>query len=277
MMKTIVLPTDFSENARNAIEYAVQMFGKEGCDFFLFNAVEVLTSSAGVPDSTVDQRTRDANELMNKLVKELQQLLEDTPSVVRSSVQLGNGISDMVDRVAGEEGANLIIMGTQGASGLTEVLIGTHTEALIRKTRLPVLAVPESAWFKPPKRILFAADLQQMNDSGVLGPLKEIARKYDSKITILTVENEQATSDEEGLREDLHLHREFDDIEHAYDVAQGNRPHDQIECYIAANGTDLLVTISRHGGFWDRIFHTSVTGKLAMHTTVPMLALHDHK
>lgn len=273
-MKRILFPTDFSDNARNAIDYGMGLFANEGCEFILFHSAKLPTHVTEEAVLDLDQLEKKYDDDLKVLASELRGVWGDDVSI-RTHVSHGIGIADQIESVAKDEGIAMVVMGTQGATGLTEILIGSNAEATIRRVKQPVLLVPGNATYKDPKDILFAADLKEMKHEGVLNPLKEIATKYDSKITILTVEKEGAVAGDDELWEDYKLHEEFKDIEHQYEIAEGNKPHEQIECYIAANGTDMLATVARHNHFWDRIFHTSVTGKLAMHTTVPMLALDD--
>lgn len=274
MSKTILLPTDFSNNATNAIYYAIKLLGDEGCDFVLFHAISIPINTMDGLATHIPQQVEEETRMIEETATKMREALPEN-STVRTRIETGMNVPSLINDAAIEEDAHLIVLGTQGATGLSEILVGSNTEGLIRHTKFPVIAVPENAQFVEPKNILFAADLTAAENESILNPLTEIATKYDSLITILTVEKEGNGTTAEQMIESYNLHKQLGDVAHKYDVAVGNNAHEQIECYLAANGTDLLVTIARHNHFWDRLFHTSVTGKLAMHTTVPMLALQD--
>jgi nucleotide-binding universal stress UspA family protein len=274
-MKNILLPTDFSKNAQNAIDYALSLYGNEGCNFILFHTlfmpVNVMDGLAPSMEGMMDN----ANKSLGEQAEIVRAKLEGTTSTFETKLVTGSDIVYSIEEGAKTAHAQLVILGTKGASGLTEVLIGSNTEGLIRKSNLPIIAIPENAKYSEPKNILFAADLKKIKHKEILQPVTELATKYNSNLTLLTVSKEGILAGNEEAWEGYFLHKEFANISHHADVVEGKKPHEQIESYIAENNPDLLVMISRHNHFWDRIFHKSVTGKMAMHTTVPLMALHD--
>ena len=78
-------------------------------------------------------------------------------------------------------------MGTKGASGITKVLIGSVTARVIKESLLPILSIPENAKFNPLKNIVFASDLHENQNDSLVNPLKKIAERFNSEITLLNI------------------------------------------------------------------------------------------
>lgn len=276
MRKKILIPTDFSDYSKNAIEYAIQLFSDEAVDLVLFNAIVMPIASVEPPFPALHKLEEASNSALDRLVEEYKPMLKSPDARLKTHVAISEGnVASGINRAYEDVEASLIIMGTQGASGVREFLLGSNTANLLKKTVGPVIAVPEGTDIYKMDKILMAADLQENRDRKLLEPLKEFARKFDSNITILTVARKNVLVGEDEVWESYNLHNEFKDIHHQYRVLEDSNPRKAIEEYANRADVNLLVTISRHNSFWERLFHTSVSGKLTMHANVPMLVLHD--
>ncbi len=140
----ILCPVDFSECAEHALRYAVDLAGAFGAELKLLHIVEVpflpSYSMAGVPDLSmpIEQLEEGAREHLDKL---LRRLGEEAGHVhVTGEVRPGTAFIEIIE-AAREFGANLIVMGTHGRSGLKQLLIGSVAEKVVRKAACPVLTV----------------------------------------------------------------------------------------------------------------------------------------
>ena len=139
-MKRILLPTDFSENAYNAISYALQLFAEDECTFYLLHTYIPVDTTGGMLVNTysalqLEEATRDAAGKRMKLLEE--KLLKEYPNPKHSFEKIltfNLVVSEILASVK-EYKIDLIIMGTQGATGAKEIFLGTHTMFTIKKVK----------------------------------------------------------------------------------------------------------------------------------------------
>ncbi len=138
-MKKIILPTDFSDNAYNAIKYALQLFQGVETTFYLLHTytppifqVENLFYRPS-DDGMVDSYQRRATEKLKGLQLRIQEQFDNPEHtfVVRG---VFNTLPEEGHYMAKREKADMVIMGTQGATGAKEILFGTNTTEVIRRT-----------------------------------------------------------------------------------------------------------------------------------------------
>lgn len=272
-MPKILVPTDFSDNASQAIDYALLLFGKEA-EYQIVNTFEVPHSGLNMLISVADI-----------LEKDSQQLLEDTRSnILKKHPDLNGKISTKpiagtpiiaIKKLLNETAVDVVVMGTKGATGLKEVLVGSVTANLFEQVDQPVIAVPESAPCKEPKKILVTADDQLLIDGKLPPLLEEISKRFNSEITILNVvpEGELAhVGNADGQ------HREsvgsFEGLNYKMHYIENDNINTGINDFIDANDIDLVSMLTRKTSLFSRLFGTSNTRQSLMHTRVPLLAFH---
>jgi len=135
----ILFPTDFSEHAANAQEYALSLARQYGAELRIIHVVQLYTY---VFDFGVDTTAQyDAvTATLKKMLDELLDTLAGEPIPVTGDLLQGDPVAEIV-RVAREENADLIVMGTHGRAALEHVLLGSVAEKVVRKAPCPVLTV----------------------------------------------------------------------------------------------------------------------------------------
>jgi len=274
-MKKILVPTDRSENANHALNYALKLFDGEEVQFMLFQSYEIPTYTADMP---VPMAVIGADELTRILNEDVCRLEQDSVGqnfTFRCLVQAGS-LAMNIESLVEDEGIDLIVMGTKGASGLAAAVIGSNTADVIQAATCPVLAVPESADISSlPKQILFASDNKGLSDASVISPMIDFAAKNDAHIHIMNVLDEgKMTSVDEAVA-GLKLDHLLEQFEHTFHFENSDDKAEAIENYLNTHDIDMLAVIPRKNNFFDAIFHRSVTRKLTLHTKVPLLAMHD--
>lgn len=144
MKKTILVPTDFSANAKAAVHYAIGMAKKYGFGIHLTHVYAPLTTRFG-DESFNSRMVTHAEDEANTAIKQWHGELSAThPELeIFSECLEGDSLSDVLKTISGKASHQLIVMGTRGASGLKHIL-GSNTYQTILKSPLPVMAVPEN-------------------------------------------------------------------------------------------------------------------------------------
>jgi len=142
-MKTILVPIDFSELSLHAVDAAVRMATKMKAKVCVINVIDLTVLESDAPSQLVeefqlgkimlDEATQKLNDLANKYNE-----VEFSSEVVFGNVY--HGITDKAEALK----ADLIIMGTQGATGAAEVFLGSIAERVVRWSKVPVLTIKEA-------------------------------------------------------------------------------------------------------------------------------------
>jgi len=265
-MKTILLMTDFSDNAKNAIQYAIQMFGEETA-YILLNTYTVRENS-GTFVSVASRIKEIAEEEMGNELMFIKAKFPQYPNLKITTQVKREGSIDGVKRVGNQYPIDLIVMGTKGASGLTKILIGSVTASVVKETNFPVFIIPEKAKYEGVKKIVFAINNFSVDDD-LLIPLVSIIKKEQSELHLLTVlkEAEKSPKGKDYFLESLK------EIKQKIIYVEGEDVSEEVEKYAIQNNIDLITVVARHNKFFDRLFHKSVSQELIFQAKLPILVL----
>lgn len=272
-MKKVLLLTDFSDAARNAIHFAQTLFRDTPVEFSLLHVYQIETdalyAAAYLLDEAKDASFQHLHEELNAIA--------DIPA--NHSYRLLNAPGTPVTVVGSlleREGYDLVVVGATGA-GLFPVL-GSVATGLIRSAETNVLVVPESAKNKAIRQVVLAVPYPgALPSADVLKPLLDIKAIGKAELTALSIVETNFDHAEKG---DFEEHRrdlaaQFGDGQATpYFIMDDNIGHG-IETYLENNQVDLLVTVPHRKSLLDVLWNRSVTRQLAYNPLVPLLALHD--
>lgn len=270
-MKTILLMTDFSENAKNAIRYAINMFGEE-VEYLLLNTY-IVRENTGSFVSIADQIKELSEKEMIKEVAFIKSEFSQYPNLKLTDILLRGGAIDGVVALKQKYGVDLIVMGTKGASGITKFLVGSVTASVVQGTGLPVLIVPEKQNYKTYKKIVLASDFAHEIKIEILNPLQFIAQKFDAEVTLLNVQLNKQTE----TQQKINLPSLLKDVKTTALTIESKEENvgNDIEKYCKTNEIEMLTVVAHHNTFFERLFHKSVSQELIYHAQLPILALDD--
>ena len=280
-MKRILLPTDFSENAFNAISYAVQLFAGDECIFYLLNTYTPVASTAGMMVNSysalqLEEITRAGSERGLDLIEE--KLLKEysNPKHTFKKLTAFNLLVSEIVACVKEYKVDLIIMGTQGATGAKEIFLGTHTMFTIKKVKCPVIAVPSGFKYEPPKEILFATDYRFYTSNKYLSLLKELCIVNKSKLNILNAYHSVPLDQGQEKTKD-YLDDFFKEISHLFHIAEGSDIPEAVTKFQETRKINLLVMIHNKHSFFENLLFKPVINEMVYHTNVPFLVIPSKK
>lgn len=273
-MKKILLPTDFSENSYNAIEYAVQLFAHEDCVFYLLNTYtpilydnEYLVYSATQPTLTEIYKKNSVNGL-NRILRRIKKH-HDNEKHEFKKISSFNLLNDEIKKIVKEKEIDLIVMGTKGATGADEILFGTHTVHAMKKSVCPLLAIPSHFDFKEPKDILFPSDYEEGVES-LLNIVQEIATTHESTVHLLHVYFDPALTEEQE-----HTKKQLGTLfekHHYYSFAEKSLPK-AVHEFQEENPVDLLVMMNNKHSFFENLLFRPVISDIGFHLKIPFLVI----
>ncbi|MCW3083852.1 MAG: hypothetical protein JWP12_1218 [Bacteroidetes bacterium] len=276
-MKTILAPTDFSTSADNAIDYAAEIAKATNAKLVLFHVYNIPIVPAEAPIAMpTEEIEKDAMAELQKIKQRLDMKHGEQLSV-RCECELGFPVEE-INSFAKTCNADLIVMGMEGTGALTEKLIGSITTALIKKANCPVLAIDEHVQFTSIGKIAFASDYNQTNNKLVLAPLKEFAELFKSHIYILNVvpEGEEIPSIDKAV-EGIKLEHLLEGTDHSFHFKNNKNIVDGINQFVEEQKINMVAIIPRKHQLFQNLFQESTTKRMAFHTKIPLLALHEQE
>lgn len=266
-MKKILFPTDFSDNAANALNYAIEIINSMESAHLTILHTCTFPMNAGTFIALQGHLQSNVKLEMNRVVNRVQPLLREGV-VLETKIEIGDTVLT-IGKIADDY--DLVIMGTQGATGLKEIFLGSITNAIIKNTKTPVLAIPKNYHFIPFNHIAFSLDNEGIVDPKGIKCLRLLLKLFDADLMLFHTEEEAA---DKGI--DQEVIEFFDQAAYSIDFNfQRNSVNESIQEMVKDYDIDLLVMIQRKRGFLESIFHQSVTTKEVFHSSIPILIFHD--
>lgn len=267
----ILLPTDFSENADLATEFAFQIARQTKGRVMVFHAYDLPYSDRSMTTSLLDVMRENAETNMAELKKKLAAKYQEEFTTL---IRLGNPIR-LIAETSLVDHMDLIVMGTKGASGLEEILIGSNAASVIQNSEIPVLIIPPQAELSSIKKIVFACDLDPKVQEQPLERLANFAKLNNATVDVVHVQNENTAAPPQGARD--FYSASLKDVEHEFTVLRNEDIEAAITGEAEKENADVVAAISKQYGFIEGLFHRSMTSKLAYHTRLPLLVFHEPK
>lgn len=271
-MKNILVPFDFSHHSRNALEYASQLAAKANAKLCIFHAYDRSEVLEGVKVATTVSAMEDTQAKLSK------QFGLNRKNITGKVVQ-GEFIEEVLEFMEGKN-FDLIAVGTRGASGLKELLVGSYTVNLMQEVRgIPMLVVPEKASFNPLKNILLCSDLHEIADDDALDLVKVLAMMFEANVRLAHVEKGKGhPTYEKVLEKRREMHIFEPEVDCTYKRIVASDFLSGIKYYMDKKGdNDLVAMVYREHSFIETIFGMNHTHEMAYHTTVPLLVLPESK
>lgn len=267
-MRNVLLLTDFSDDAKHAIYYGLTLLGDEEVSYTLVHGMYLAYANTGTTASTVDVRTEEARNAFDQLLKDIAHDFPGKNFNINSEVRCGE-IVEVATYMEDECPADLIIMGTRGASGLADVLIGTSTITIMEQVSTPVLAIPHDYEYHQPAKIVLAMDNGDGPTAEVLAPMVKMAERFNAQILVIHVAKEPSDVEVnyDKVNKVLENVRSHCVTIYDKDVAKG------LERFVKSEKVQMLCMIKQKLTFFERVFHRSLSNKMVMQTEVPMLVM----
>lgn len=278
-MKNILLPTDFSENSWNAIKYALQFHKNTACNFYLLHVTVISNYATGeyplIPMGSLVYQTllEQAKTSLKDLLEKIKQL-PSNPKHKFYTISSYGFFTDAVNNQIDEKNIDLIVMGTKGASGLSEV-IGSNTGDLITKVKCPSLIVPEKAVYRDPKEIAFPTDYNVFYQHKILDTIAELAKMYDSAIRILHIVKKDETLTASQIENKEFLNNFFLDEKHSFHILTNKKIEEGVQCFVESRNIDMIIMVAKNLNLFQRILFKPVVEEISYHIEIPFLVLHE--
>ncbi len=272
-MKTFLVPVDFSDVSYTAAQYALDLAAHlKALKVIFYHSYSTTPITAADGDG--------GNPYYDATIKHLKRMLDklrlpetiqpEQVTLLADNQQVKTGVESIVK----EYSVSIIVMGIAGLSDIENTLIGRNTLAVAESGAAPLLIVPRNHLFQPVKKVVYATDLKDVEQYTPVDSIKRIASQLHAETYIVNVDYASQHQSPETLLGQKQVLRLLGELNPTFDVINDHKDKAYgIFDYVKKHDIDLILMASRNYGFFERLFHNSVSKKLLNIADVPVVLL----
>lgn len=278
-MRKILIPTDFSENALNAIKYALELFKYERSEFIIMHAFadEVYEHSIEMPRALFElykeKIWEQSDKKLQKLIAEML-TISPNPKHEYDYISVFGSLVDEANTIVDKENIDVIVMGTKGKSDDKHVLFGSNTLQVIKYVKCPVLAIPSMYHDVHPQNILFTTTYQLPYKRRELKLLSTIAKRFVATIKVLQISKFKELSHRQQDNQNI-IKCGIKENKTEFLNQAGEDITDIISDFIQKNNIDMLVMVNTRRSYFENVLNTSTIEKIGWQIQIPFLVLQN--
>ena len=276
MKKNILLPTDFSDNAWNAVVYALKLYAEIECTFYFMhsikNKIPTMANFSNKLKATL--RGNAMKELLE--LKEMALNSNENPNHKFEIILSENHLHTAIMSAIVKYHIDLVVIGKKGTTGSNDIFFGGNTINTIKNVKgCPILIVPDEHDYEVPKEIAFPTDFNRFYDNKELKPLKDLVELNDSKIKIVHINVEPHLNEIQEYNHVM-LKDYLKDYEHSFHwMPDYSTKADEISEFINDLKIHILVMINYKHSILENIINEPVIKKLGTRPVIPFLIIPD--
>jgi len=277
-MKNILVPTDFSENSIQALKYAELLFSTLECNFYLLYVGSLLDTKNDVESFyETDQSDDNTKERLTELVKEIREHSTEAHHFFFPLHEYGFFIPT-IKKYLEENDIDLIVMGTKGASGLKEKVVGSNAGDVITRVQCNTLVVPVHVELSKPREIAFPTDFNIFYSMKILRPMEEMVKLGKAQFRIMN-----ALKEGDGLNLEQEKNKEYlldfmDDTfpeNYSFHTITNQKVKEAIQCFVESRDVDMMIMVAKNLNFIQQILFDSIVERISFHTKIPFYVIHE--
>lgn len=272
-MKKILLLTDFSKNATNAISYAMRFFEHKKCTFYVMyvhKARSYITDDLLVsPKNSIhDSITNKPKSKLNALVLKLKDDFKTNDYHFKTIIDY-DVFTDAINQAINKYSIDFVVMGSNGASNVKEVIFGSNTINVIKKVHCKTLVIPNNYKFLPVKYFLVSLNKEDTLSTHLREEIIDFIEAFSLNLHVLRITESNNSNIALQDKERLSL------LDSTYSLIE-NVPVDYaVSSFLQTNEIDITAFISQDQSFLNRIFSASPNKELKSRMKLPLLVLHS--
>jgi nucleotide-binding universal stress UspA family protein len=276
-MKKFLVPTDFSDTSKNAAKFAAQaVAGVKDAMIILYNVSDKV--AAGTDGSLLTESDNDRNIILGNALLQLKDEIQPFAggAQIDTVLEYGSSLVENMERYVRHYDIDMVIMGITGATRIEQIFIGSNTLDMVNTAVVPVLIVPPDATFRQIKNVVLASDLKDVAITTPVAAIKAVLDIFKPTLHIVNVDHEHyvAVTDEYKAEANI-LESMLADYKPEFFFIRQYDFLEAISQYAQDKNIDLIIIIPKTDSFLGGIFKTSHTKKLAYHSHIPIVAIHE--
>lgn len=278
-MKTILIPTDFSETATNAIKYALELFKYDKSEITIIHAFadEVYENAAEMSrdyfEEYKDKVQVNVDARLQKVIAEILTISPNPRHKYKRISRFGT-LVDVINEYVEKENADVVVMGTKGQTDDASKTFGSNTIQVIKFVDCPVLSVPAAYHNMHPQHVLFPTDYMMPFKRRELKLVSNIAMNYVSTIHFLHVSKAKKLSHRQIDNKEF-LECAFNDNKLNFFQIPESSITETINTTIKDKKVDLLVMVNHRHSYLEDLLYSSTIEKIELQIDIPFLVLQN--
>lgn len=269
----IIVPTDFSETATLALQFATILAKKANSKIHLVHIYKVPYAHTDSPDTSLVIDSAAHTKVRDQIKSQVGVLLAE-PFMQGITVET-HFLADMepwefIEHIKIDAG--LIVMGTHGSKGnIWNSWMGTNTERVIRKAKVPVLTVPIGSVIDSIKRILFATDFQDSLD-GIFPQIVSFTKLFQARLDVACIITPANYATSKWTNEQYKLLKEkYSDVDMHGFIYNDVSVEDGIAHICADENIDMIVMLTHGRTGFLHLVKGSIAESVSQHIKTPLL------
>lgn len=274
-MRTFIVPTDFSQNAQHASNYAVQLAKQLNARIILMHAYEPPVAISEYEISTIHFDT-----MKEHILKRLQERKEALRQEYGSDVPIettafGNDLIGNIKKLYENPEAKLTIIGLTGA-GMANFFLGSNTLNIVNNVGRIVLTVPPYVKFRPIRKVVFACDMVNVATVVPANRIKRIMSLVKAELLVLNIQKPKHHSPETEAEKET-LEQMLEGISFSFHSLKGRNVIAGIKDFAKNHQADLIAIIPRKHDFLENLLRANHTKAMLFRSGIPILTLPPEK
>lgn len=271
-MKTILVATDLSEVAHNAVNYAADMAVAIKADLRLLTVAELPVSYSDVPIILgLEDIMRNTEKEISRVKDEVKLRTKDKVKI-ETEVGMGGFINEL-KQVCERVKPYAVVMGSQGKTAAEHILFGAHATRAIRELNWPVITVPPDAIFSTIRKIGLASDLTNVVESTPIDEIHTLVKDFNAELHILNTGKKEVYSSDIVFESEL-MREMTKAMNPTFHFIAEDSADVGIVDFVDKNNIDLLIVVPKRHNFFEKLLHRSHSKQLVLHSHAPVMAIH---
>jgi len=272
-MKTILVATDFSPAANNAVNYAAEMASALNAKLLLFHVYQLPVTYLEVPVLIGEAEIRkEAEQHMVTLVESLK-MKTGNKSTIETEIRMGTFFHEL------KEACEIfspytVVLGSQGTTATEQFLFGTHAVYTMKHLEWPVITVPLDAKFSYVRKIGLACDFSKVVNTTPVEEIALLVKDFNAELHVLNT-GKKTDFEPDIVFESALLQEMIGNLNPSYHFITNDKTDEAIIEFAEKNHIDLLIVLPKRYSLLDKLVHRSHTRQLVLHSHVPVMALHQ--
>lgn len=279
-MRKILIPTDFSENAMNAIKFAVDLFKCEISEFYIMHVYqdEIYADESTLTNTKLDDLkvavSKNSEEALEKTIAKIKASSQN-PRHSYYAISANNLLTEEADKIVDDQNIDLIVMGTKGKTNDKKITFGSHTLQVLKYVQCPVLAIPENYKYANPTHVLFPTNYMIPYKRRELKLLCEMVSPFTVELDMLYISKSEQLSIRQQDNQNF-IKEELCKNKINFKIIKSKHIINTVYTYIKENHVDMLVMVNTRHSFLENILFQSTTiDELSLNLDIPFLALQN--
>jgi nucleotide-binding universal stress UspA family protein len=277
-MQVLLLPTDFSGTSKNAGMYALKLAEQLGVSkIVLYHSYEIPVTIdpmvPGIQMLEIDSLKEDSAKGLDRFRLELLPFAKK--GITIENFNEYGALSEGLDDVCKAVKADLVVMGIAGGGLIEETLIGSNTLSVAKHTHIPVIIVPAAVTFSPIEEVMLTSDFDKEDRQVPVEAVRKLIAETKAKLFVFHIDEEADEYPPGKAGGEYALHSLLHELNPEFHFSQNKNYTEAVNDFASEYQVDLIITIAKNHGFFGNLFAESHTKKLAFHSHVPVMVIHE--